>query len=149
MEVLGVVVCSAGSMNWGLFTCWEVGPGAPEGLSSLPRRVASSSRVGEGPDSSSTSLNREATITSSLSMIINGAMHCWSILTALHRTPGLDPDVSTQTCSALARAKVFPRRWPRCPMGQRQEEESPVDEAHVGQVGHPTRQKPLVAQGAA
>ena len=34
-------------------------------------------------------------------------------------------------------------------MGQRQGEESPVDEALLGQMGHPTTQRPLVAPVAA
>ena len=107
MEVTGEVVGLASSMNMGLFTCWEVEPGAPEVLPPLPRRVASSSRVGEGPGFFSTGPNREASITSSPSMVINGAMHCWSSLTAPHRTPGLAPDALVQACSTLARANVF------------------------------------------
>ena len=75
MEVTGEVVHLANSMNLVLFTCWGAGPGVSEILSPSPRRAASSSGVGEGPGSSSTSPNREASITSSPLMVINGAMH--------------------------------------------------------------------------
>ena len=106
-SVTGAVVCLAGSMNLGISACWGAGPGVPEGPSPSPRRVVSSSGVGEVHNSSSTGLNREASITSSLLMVINGAMHCWSSLMALHKTPHLTPDAFAQVCSTLATASVF------------------------------------------
>ena len=44
-------------------------------------------------------LNWEASLTSSPLMVINRAMHCWSSLTALIRTPVLAPDASAPTLS--------------------------------------------------
>ena len=93
--------------NLVLFTCWGAGCGALEALASSPRMAASSSSVGEGPGSSSTGPSKEISITSSLSMVINGVMYCWSSLIVLHRTPGLAPDASAQACSDLAGASVF------------------------------------------
>ena len=94
-----MVVHFAGSPNLGFFTSWGAGSGALGGLSPSP--------LGEGLGSSSSDLNREVPITSSPLMVINGAMHCCSSLTALHRTPCLASDVSVQICRALARVNVF------------------------------------------
>ena len=83
------------------------GPGTPDGPSPLPRRVVSSSGVGEGPKSSSWGLNREASITSSPLRVIKRAMHYWNSMMALHRMPVLTPDVSAQACITKAKASVF------------------------------------------
>ena len=104
VEVMGAVVCLAGSPNLWISVCRGAGPGAPI---SFVKRVASSSSMAEGPDSSLTGLNREASRTSSLLMVIKGANHCWSSLMALHRTPHLALDTSTQACSTLATASIF------------------------------------------
>ena len=75
MKVKGVVVCSAGSVHLAFFPCWGAGLGSLEVLAHTPWRVASSSGVGV-LGSSSTRPNREASITSSLSMVIKGTIHC-------------------------------------------------------------------------
>ena len=132
----------------GVSTCFGVGPGTPESPSPFPRRVVSSSGVGKGPDSSSTGLNRDASITASPLRVINGDMYCWSSLTALHRMPGLAPNASAQVYSTLAKAIVFcqisQNFW-----GSEAGGESPVDKACVALVGHPTTWRLLVVPLAA
>ena len=105
LKVKGVVVCFAGFMHLA-FSCWGAGPGSPEVLAAPSRRTAFSSGVGD-LGSSSTGPDREATITLSPLMVINRAMHWWSSLRALHRTPGLSLDASALGYSALARANIF------------------------------------------
>ena len=144
VEVTGVVIYSAGSTNLEISACWGAGHGTPESPSPLSRRAVSSFRAVEGPNSSSTSLKREASITSCPLMVINGAMHCWSSLMAPHRMLLLDPDVSAQACNNLAKAIVF------CQMiwkfwGSEVGGEYPMDKAHVQWVGYPTIWRPLVS----
>ena len=133
MEVTGVVVCLASFRNLVLFTCWGAGSRSPGVLAPSSRRVAYSHGVGEGPGSSSTGHNREATRTSSLSMVANRAMHCWSSLAAQNRTPGLAPDASAHACSALAGFLADGQKF----HGSKTGDESPVGKALVGQVGCP------------
>ena len=64
---VGAVVHSAGSTILGMIGCLGEEPGASAGSSSLPRRLVSSSGLGEGPGSSLVGLSRVAsTISSSL-----------------------------------------------------------------------------------
>ena len=79
-------------MNLGISGC----------LGSAPRRVASSSRVGEVLCSSPVGYKSEASTISSPLRCIKGAMHLWSSLVESHKTPGGIPDLSVQVCSAQA-----------------------------------------------
>ena len=113
-EVVGVTVHSTGcacswisssSGTWGtsmsgLMSDWI------SGLIS-PRRVASSSSIGDVPHSPSTDCRNEASTISSPLRANRGAMHHCSSLTASQRTPVGQPDSLAQACSTLAKARVL------------------------------------------
>ena len=73
-EVLGVVLCSAGSTNLGISHYSRGESGTCGSSISLPRRVVSSSG-GEVPFSSPAGFRREASSMSSPLRVIRGTMH--------------------------------------------------------------------------
>ena len=80
---------------------------ASDGSSSLPRRVAFSSGVGEGPGSSLVGLSRVASAISFPLRVIKGDMNCCCSLAALQRMPVIAPDASVQACNAQAKDRIF------------------------------------------
>ena len=101
-EATGVAVCSAGYSSWWTSSC----SGTVDGSTS-PRRVASSSGVGEVPCSCPVGLRREALTISSPLRAIRADMYFCSSNVAWQRTPVGNCDSLVQTCSDQAKARVF------------------------------------------
>ena len=109
-EALGVAVHSAGCTCPEISSCSGTWDGSMSGLMSglmLPRRVSSSSGVGEVLCSPSIGLRSEASTISSPLNTNRGAMHCCSFCATSQRTPVGNPDSSAWACSTLAKVGVF------------------------------------------
>ena len=83
-EVLGVVAHFAGSTTLGSSGCSSEELGTFGGLTSLPRRTAFSSDVGEVPHSSSLDLRRDTSTMSSSLRVIMG-LYTFEVLMLSHR----------------------------------------------------------------
>ena len=79
-DALGAVIHLAGSTNSGISSHSEREPGTCGSLIPSPGRMASSSKVGEVPHSTSVGFRREASTISFLLRIIRGAIHLQALM---------------------------------------------------------------------
>ena len=105
--VLGAEKRLASSTNFEISGLSGRESGTLGSTTSSPRRMASSSDIGEVQCSSSVGFKREASTMSSLLRVIKGAMHFCSSCTESQRAPVGPPDPLAQVCRAWAKTRVF------------------------------------------